>query len=147
MTHIREQIRDRIATLVTGLPSTGANVFAMRRYALDDSKLPCILIYTNNEQSNIATIGLKTGLYNLEVMIEVITKSSSSTISDELDQICANVEAAIGADFQLNGLAKSCILTSTDISIAVDGENPLSSANMKYNVQYVALINSVETAR
>lgn len=147
MSHVRQQIRNRIATILTGLPSTGNNVYKMRRYALDDAKLPAILIYTMDESSSLITIGTRTMMRTINVAVEVIAKGASTTIQDTIDGLCVNIEQAVGNDFQLNGLAKSTILTSTEIDISVDGENPISSARLTFAVQYITAINSVESAR
>lgn len=147
MSHVRQQIRDRLATLVTGLTTTGANVYKMRRYALDDSKLPAVLVYTMDESSSLITIGSRTLRRNINVSVEIIVKGLSTTISNTLDTACVEVEEAIAADFTLNGLAKSCILTATEIDVIVEGENTLSTAKMNYAVEYITLITDVETAR
>lgn len=147
MAHVRQQIRDRIATLVTGLPTTGANVYKMRRYALDDSKLPAICVYTSDETSSLITIGSRTLRRVINVMVEVFIKGSSTAVSDTLDGICVSAEEAIAADFTLNGLAKSCVLTGTEININVEGEQSIASAQLVYSVEYVTSITDVETAR
>lgn len=147
MSHVRQQIRDRIATLVTGLPTTGNNVYKMRRYALDDSKLPAILVYTMDESSSLITIGNRTINRTINVSVEILASGSSSTIQDTIDTLCVNVEEAIGNDYQLNGLAKSCILTSTEVDIVTDGEKPISSARLVFACEYITAINDVETAR
>lgn len=147
MSHVRKQIRDRIATLVTGLPTTGANVYKMRRYALDDSKLPAICVYTTDESSSLITVGARTLRRVINVMVEIYAKGSSVTISDTIDGICVSAEEAIAADFALNGLAKSCILTSTETDVNVEGENGIGTARLVYAVEYVTSIGDVETAR
>ena len=147
MAHVRQQIRDRVATLVTGLPTTGANVYKMRRYALDDSKLPAICVYTTDETSGLITIGSRTLRRVINVMVEVFIKGTSTTVSDTLDGICVSAEEAIAADFSLNGLAKSCVLTGTEIDINVEGERSVASAQLVYSVEYVTSITDVETAR
>lgn len=146
MAHVRQQIRDRLVTLLTGLPLVGANVFPMRRYALDHKKLPAILVYTMDESSSLITIGSRTLTRTINVAVETIVKSNND-VSDIVDNICASIEAVIGDDFSLNGLAKSCILTETQIDIAVDGENPISSARMTFAVTYVTSVNDAEIAR
>jgi hypothetical protein len=145
--HVRQQIRDRVATLVTGLPTTGANVYKMRRFALDDSKIPAICVYTMDESSNLITVGSRTLGRTVNVAADIIIKGSSATISDTLDDICVSAEEAIAADFHLNGLAKSCILTDTNITINVEGERSVASARLVYTVDYVTSISDVETAR
>ena len=147
MSHVRQQIRDRVATLVTGLPTTGANVYKMRRYALDDAKLPAICVYTMDESSSLITIGTRTLRRVINVAIDIMIKGASTTVSDSLDTICVSAEEAIAGDFTLNGLAKSCILTSTEIDINVEGEKSIASARLVYAVEYITSITDVETAR
>ena len=38
MTHVRQQIREQVVTLCTGLTTTGARVFDTRLYNLDPSE-------------------------------------------------------------------------------------------------------------
>ena len=147
MSHVRQQIRDRIATILTGLPTVGNTVFKMRRYALDDSKLPAILVYTMDEGSALMTIGNRTLNRTINCAVHILCTGTSTTIQNTIDSLCVSVEQAIGNDFQLNGLAKSCILTSTEVDIVTDGEKPISSARLVYAVNYITAINSVETAR
>lgn len=147
MAHVRQQIRDRIATLVTGLTTTGASVYKMRRYALDDAKLPALCVYTMDESSNLITVGTRTLRRVINVAVQAFVKGGSTAVSDTIDTICTEVEEAIAADFTLNGLAKSCILTSTEIDINVEGEKSIATASLVYSVEYITLINDVETAR
>lgn len=147
MSHVRQQIRDRIATLVTGLPVTGASVYKMRRYALDDAKLPAICVYTTDESSSLITIGSRTLRRVINVMVDIAVTGASTAVSDSLDSICVSAEEAIAADFSLNGLAKSCILTSTEIDVNVEGEKSFATAQLVYAVEYVTSITDVETAR
>lgn len=147
MSHVRQQIRDRVATVVTGLPTTGSNVYKTRRYALDDSKLPAICVYTMDESSSLITIGSRTLRRVINVVIDIVIKGSSTTVSDTLDGICVSAEEALAADFTLNGLAKSSVLTSTEIDVNVEGEKSIASARLVYAVEYVTSITDVETAR
>lgn len=147
MAHVRKQIRDRVAALVTGLPTTGANVYKMRRYALDDAKLPAICVYTMDESSSLITIGSRTLNRTINVAVQAFAVGSSTTISDTIDAICVEVEEAIAADFQLNGLAKSCVLTESQIDISVEGEKSVGNVSLIYSVDYVTSITDVETAR
>lgn len=147
MSHVRQQIRDRIATILTGLSGTGANVYKMRRYPLDDSKLPAIAIYTMDETSNLITIGARTNRRVVNVGVEIAAKGLSTTISDTIDSYCVNVEEAIGNDFTLNGLAKSCLLTNTTIDVNVEGEKAVCTARLVFAAEYITSITDVETAR
>jgi hypothetical protein len=147
MAHVRQQIRDRVATLVTGLPTVGNNVYKMRKYALDDAKLPAICVYTMDESSSLITIGSRTLNRTVNVAVQIFLRGTSTAVSDAIDAICVAVEEAIAADFTLNGLAKSCILGDTQIDINVEGERSIGNASLVYTVEYVTSIGDVETAR
>jgi hypothetical protein len=147
MTHVRKQIRDAIATTVTGLATTGASVYKMRRWALDDSKLPALCVYTGDESSSLITVGSRTLRRVINVVVEGYCKGSSTTVADTIDAICVEVEEAIAANFTLGGLAKATILTSTEVDINAQVESAIASVRLVYAVEYVTAIGDVETAR
>lgn len=147
MSHINNQIRDRIATIIGALPFFSGRVHKMRSYALDDEKLPAAIIYTNSQSNSLATIGTKTSMGSLELYVEIFIKGSSSTIINQIDDACVLIEDAIGSDFQLSGLVKSCILSQSDVDINVEGEKPVANARLSYAVQYVTLLSDLETPR
>lgn len=145
MAHIHNQIRDRVATLVGAVPTFSGRVYKMRSFAIDSNKLPAAVVYTNRASSELITIGFKTLRGFLEVIIDLHIVGSSATIANSIDDASALVEDAIGADFTLNGLAKSCVLNSVAISISVEGEKPVASARLSYGVEYVTVISDLET--
>ena len=49
MAHIRQSIRDNAVTAITGLSTTGSNVFRSRVYPLGTNKLPALCVYTDSE--------------------------------------------------------------------------------------------------
>lgn len=147
MSHINNQIRDRIATIIGELPFFSGRVYKMRSYALDDAKLPAAVVYTNKQNSALATIGTKTLMASLEVNVEIFIKGSSATIINQIDDACVLIEDAIGYDFQLAGLAKSCILSQSDVDVSVEGEKPVANARLSYDVQYVTALADLENAR
>lgn len=147
MAHINNQIRDQMATIIGALGFFTGRVYKMRSYALDDEKLPAAVIYTNTQNSSLATIGTKTSIGSLEVSVEIFIKGSSSTIVNQIDNACVLIEDAIGSDFQLSGLVKSCILSQSEVDINVEGEKPVANARLSYAVQYVTLLSDLETPR
>ena len=96
--HVRQQIRERIGTTLTGLTTTGSNVFQSRVYPLEDSNLPALLIYTKVEESMPIDIGAaRTMERNLTVNIEGYVKANSN-FDDTIDTICKEVETAMASD-------------------------------------------------
>ena len=47
MAHVKQSIRDNAVTAVTGLSTTGSNVFRSRVYPLGTNKLPALCVYSN----------------------------------------------------------------------------------------------------
>ena len=147
MAHMNQQIRDRVADIVGALPFFSGRVYKMRSYALDEAKLPAAVVYTNSQSSSLVSIGFRTLQGSLNLTVDIHIKGSSATIVNQIDDACVLIEDAIGSDFSLNGLVKSCVLTETDVDINVEGEKPTASARLSYVAEYVTSIADVETPR
>ena len=134
--HIRQQLRERAGTVLTGLTTTGSNVFETRIYPLENTNLPALVIYTKNETSEPIVISTNRLMSReLELIVEVYVKQTSN-FDDQVDKICKEVEVAISADTSLNGLAKDCFLQSTEIEYNTEGEQPLSYAVLTFLTNY-----------
>ena len=122
MTHIRQQIRDRIIADVTGLTTTGANVYDSKLYNILQGELPALAVYTQNETSEISTIAPNVTLdRELEVIIECYAEANQN-IENTLDTIAGEVENSLGTDLTLNNLCITQFLSSTDIDFTSEGE-------------------------
>ncbi len=130
--HARQQIRDKLIAILTGLTTTGANVFGSRIYNHDS--LPSIAIYTQNEE-----LGEESGtrqLRLLNVVVEVRVTAVSG-FDDTLDTISAEIETAIFAsDTTLQGLCKDFDFEGLEIEYSGDGEQPIALMNMRFVALY-----------
>ena len=132
MSHARQQIREAIATLVTGLTTTGSNVFRSRVYRLQASELPALLVYTNSE--TVERSHMTTGLVReLTLRVEGIAKALAN-IDDTLDTIGAEVEAALGG--QEPAGVEDLVLQSADVTITGEGEQQVGAIVMDFLVRY-----------
>tara|TARA_R110000772_G_scaffold179249_1_gene290648 strand:- start:353 stop:796 length:444 start_codon:yes stop_codon:yes gene_type:complete len=137
MAHIRQQIRDRVIADVTGLATTGANVYDSKLYTFTQGELPALAVYTQNETSEISTIAPAVTLdRELEVIIECYAEANAN-IENTLDTIASEVENSLGTDLNLNNLAITQFLSSTDIDFTSEGEKPLGICKLTYNVRYM----------
>ncbi len=138
MAHLRKQIRDRITTTLTGLTTTGSNVYQTRIYPLSETKLPGIAIYTASHSFDPLSINPPRTLMNeLDVSIEIYTKGSNS--DDTMDTICEEIEAALYADSDLNGLAQNVYQTGIDIEYSGEGDQPVTLGRMTVRVEYTSV--------
>tara|TARA_B100000579_G_scaffold297627_1_gene247670 strand:+ start:4624 stop:5064 length:441 start_codon:yes stop_codon:yes gene_type:complete len=143
--HLRQSIRERIATVVTGLSTTGSNVFQTRIYPIESGTLPCLLIYTTSEESEIDQMASpRPMIRSLNVVIQGVV--SATQPDDTLDLISKEVEIAMANDVTINSLANNSFLSSTEIEINSDGAKPVGILMLNYTVEYRNLDNNPETA-
>ena len=145
MAHIRQQIRDRVIADVTGLATTGSNVHDTRLYNFTQGNLPALVVYTQNETSEISTISPTVTLdRELEVIIECYAEANQN-IENTLDTIASEVENSLGSDLTLNNLCITQFLSSTDIDFTSEGEKPLGICKLTYNVRYMNSVTNSTT--
>ena len=136
MSHVRQQIRERIATNVTGLSTTSSRVFQSRVYNLQATELPGLLVYTTSEQSERDSFISSNGLNRVvDVVVEGYAKAASN-LDDSLDTISAEVEVALAADPTCDGLSKDLALASTEIEYTGEGDQPIGLVRMTFSVVY-----------
>ena len=145
MAHVRKTIRDNIISTLTGLTTTGSNVFGTRFYPLADPKLPCLCIYTNSETSEVATITVpRTKMRTLQVLVEAYVKANDD-LDDALDAISVEIEEALGNNLTLSGSAKDLNVSAFDASYASEGDQPVGVGRFTIDVIYSTIENNVET--
>lgn len=144
MAHVRKLIRDNIKTTLTGLTTTGSNVFASRVYPIQSARMPGLCIYTSSEQIEALTIKPPRGLIrSLEVSVEAYIENALP--DDVLDTISAEIEAAMAADITRGGNAKDTKLTSFEADFAGEGEKPVVVGRFIYEILYSTTEADAET--
>ena len=134
--HIRQQIREQVGSTLTGLTTTGSNVFQTRVYPLENTNLPALVIYTKSETSEPLVISANRIMSReLQLIIEIYVKQTSN-FDDEVDKICKEVEIALSGDTTINGLAKDSFIQSTEIEYNTEGEKPLSYGILTFLTNY-----------
>jgi hypothetical protein len=146
MAHVRQQIRERAATTLGSLTTTGSRVYQSRIYPLGSNNLPGLLIYTKSEDSQPETMGTtRTLLRNLSLVVEGYVKQVSN-FDDKVDLICSEVETAMSGDITLNNLAKNSYLESTEINYNEEGDQPLGTCVLTYMVEYMTAEDDPDSA-
>jgi len=140
MPHARTTIRDAVVSLLTGLSTTGENVYPSRVFRLDRNDLPCLTIHTREDvvtHSNVIGIGNSRSQERaLSLKVVAHEDGDVETAEDTIDQICLEVEQAMVADKTLGGLIKELELTRTDNQIDANGEKPVVEATLSYTLMY-----------
>lgn len=146
MTHARTQIRNAVTSALTGLATTGSNVFQSHVYPIGEDQLPGLTVHTVQETQELvsrSSNGTKVKrVMNLAVSAYVKDGSGYDTT---VDSILVEVEEALQGDATLQGLVK--FITPRDLSIdfSGDGDAPVGIASQTFEVEYHTLIDDVET--
>jgi len=147
MAHVRKQIRDRVEIILkTGVTLAQQRVYASRIYPLTGPQLPAVAVYTPSEGSGLQTMGTRTLARDISLNVDAYVRVTD-TFDDDIDALCVQIEETIAADYNLNGLVKDTILTSTEIDFDGEAEKPVGVARLTYTIRYVTTIGDVETAR
>lgn len=145
MSHVRKQIRDALATALTGLTTTGSNVFKGRFYSLQEAKLPALLIYTSSETAEVRVMGTPRNSDRLlTATIEGYVRSKS-TVEDSLDQIALEVEEALASE-TLGGLIRDIEYNGFELDANADPDQTVAVIRLTFSIEYTVAENDVETA-
>lgn len=137
--HVRQQLRDQIAAILTGLTTTGSKVFKSRAYPIQEIDLPCLLVKTENERVDYLTINPPAQQErNITITVEAVARANSN-LDDMLDKICKEVEIAIENAVTIS---KDIQLAGTNIDTSVVGSQPVGMATMIYRMKVYTLSNA-----
>ncbi len=146
MAHVRQTIRERIVTDITGLATTGTKVFDTRIYPLTSAELPALIVYARDEDIEYEDLKPnRTQRRDLSIVIEAHAKATIN-LEDTFDTIAKEVEEAISGDLTINGNAKDVRLDSIDTDFNSDGQSKAGVMTITYIISYFVKENDVETA-
>ncbi len=139
--HVRQQLRESVGAVLTGLTTTGARVYQSRVYPFQTTDLPCLVITTDGDA--VEYLVLKhpgQQQRDTQVRIEAYAKATSN-LDDTLDTICKEVEIALA-----NSDIKNILLKGTQIDMEVLGDQPVGKATLIYNKVLHTVSNAPDSA-
>ncbi len=135
MTHARTEIREAVVARLTGLPTTGARVYAGRTRPLEARHQPTLLVYTVNEQSGRAIEGNPASLGRTLTLLVEGRVSHNAVPDDLLDVIASEVEAML-RDCEDDLGVLDIMLQSTAIEVSTDGDRHIGEINLVFAIRY-----------
>ena len=144
--HLRRQIRERVATMLAGLSTTGNNVFQSHVYPLENSELPALCIYTQDEEIEVDATGDPRVCHSTMTLIVDGYAQTSSNLDDQLDQIGKEVQVAMAGDVDIKNLVKDSYLSSVNISYSGESTSPIGVIRHNYSVLYRYAENAPDVA-
>lgn len=133
--HARTQIRIKIIEALRS-KFTRVSVLESRRLPLSVGEFPCVLVYTDQEISEIQNETPRITKNILDLVIEMGLANSGS-LERELDDLCYGVESVL-SEMDLGNLGISRIaLKSTRMEASTQSENLIGIAKMTFEVIYL----------
>lgn len=147
MAHVRAQIRAKLVAVLSGLATTGANVYANRKELVPASNLPAVFIMNDNDEIKARAIGSQAAPHARNEMSTVMMKiqaaaKATAGLDDTLDEICLEVQKAISADIFLGGLTVDARLMSTVFELDALGETQAGLADMIWEFDFWSANNA-----
>jgi hypothetical protein len=138
MTHRRQTILENVQTLVTGLATTGTNVFRSRLDPSEETDLPCLIVRFQagqTESVQIATVMAPRHQYRTCSVEVVGYAQDDGDLDATLNQISLEVEQALAMP-AASGAWTILTLMSVEIGLTGDGETPLGKVSLMYQAEY-----------
>tara|TARA_Y100000114_G_scaffold52740_1_gene48144 strand:+ start:446 stop:868 length:423 start_codon:yes stop_codon:yes gene_type:complete len=134
----RTSIRNNVVTALTGLTTTGSNVFRSRVYPIAEGKLPGICIFTATDESEYATTNPpRTLVHLLTLTVEAYVKANVN-YDATLDTIQSEIETALAADITRGGHALDTRVTSFVSNFSDEGDQPIAYGEITVEIDYTS---------
>lgn len=142
MKHVRQKIREAVATALDGLSPT---IYRSRVYPV--VTLPAISIYANGERSESENKVINTPrryTRRLSLVVEVVVEAVTG-FDNLVDDYCAQIESAMADDVTLSGYAVDSEMSGT-VLMMDGGDTPTAKASITYDIWYRTTGADAETA-
>jgi hypothetical protein len=140
VTHARQQIREAVATALTGLTTTSTRVYQSRMRPASDSMVPCLLITCDSEQIEQT---VQSRQYRLMTLIVQGIAKGTTTLDDTLDTIAAEVETALQAAGSLGGkVPGGLVLQRHQVEFDDSLDKPVGVIVMEFSAGYFTTAGS-----
>lgn len=145
MAHGVAQIHAALVAALTGLATTGANVFDDELTAIPEASLPALRVLDDGREAiEYATQKPpRTQERSVEFTARALVKAANA--KGTLNAILAEVEAAAYANRTLGGLARDLRISGVDKSYSDEADTRVGSADIGIVVDWVAVEGSPQT--
>lgn len=136
--HAREQILQAVVGKLTGLPTTGANVFLGRVSDLAANELPAILVRSGSESVAPLTLAAPRQLERrLTVLVGAVVRVADG-LDTALNAIASEIEPALAMPNPLSGLNVAAVtLRGLAAPRMEQGQQPVADITMQYEITYI----------
>ena len=145
MSHVRQQLRDALITVLTGLTTTGSRVSTAHVYPLGTGETPALAVNTVAETATPLTIH-PNGLVERDVVVEIEGFArGTSGLAALLDTIASEVETALGSSVTVSGHLVPLNYTGAQIDFSGEIDQPVGRISIRYSAVLFTAANAPDT--
>lgn len=134
MVHVRQELRDAVTAMLTGLPSLGSRVKQNRATPLAKASPISLAVRTPSEISADDTMGGGQQRH-LTVRCDLTAKGSDEqAVADALDAAAVEIEKAFAADQTIGSRAESYQYRGATMVILDEGEKLLGTLSLAFEL-------------
>lgn len=137
--HERTDVRNAVAQALLGKTLAGERVYASRVRPYLESELPCIAVFTEDEQWNLVAEAPREYEVTADLRIIAIVRGADG-YEAQLDRLTLEIERVIEADETISGTANRTLLSRTEIEADADGNQVIAKRSLVYQVSYLVEI-------
>src|SRR3990167_8668209 len=151
MTHVRQQIREAVATLLKVSPSTWGPVFETR-IPTSRAVMPFLMVFADGESVDSISVN-SPGVYFRDLNIVVAGRlklpgnNDTETVEDRMDALASEVETKLSFSALLSTMTqlKGIRLASTEMVVVIDDQDSPQYAEV--TLAFVARYVTAESAQ
>lgn len=139
--HIRKQLRDALATRLTGLTTTGSRVHGHRVDPLQLSALPALVVRCEGDDATIVSVHAPALQERVIRVIVAGYAAAGSVPEDTLDQIGKEVEVALATALTVAGESVLLSYVRSELSYEA-GEQVAGQIEIEYSARVFTAANA-----
>lgn len=140
--HVRQQLREAVATACTGLVTTGTRVFQNRVRPLAAADLPGLVITTPGDAATVASVHNPPLLERVTQVVVAGYAAATADVDDTLDQIAKEVETALAAGVVLGSKTVDLVYTGGEIDFDGEADKPRGRIELRFTATLFTAANA-----
>lgn len=134
MAHVRTQLRHAVVALVTGLPTTGANVVTDHPEPFDPGAGELPSLYVKVDDVADPSAALDRDFQGREMQIAIEARGRATTgLADLMDAIAVEVESALPPTITVSGKQVDLTYLGTEFDESAEGDKPTKLMSIRYS--------------
>ena len=138
--HKRKIIRNLFVEFLLGKTDAGDRVYNSITFPTQESKLPAIIVYSEDETGEIFNTAPRDYLRKVRIITEIKAQANETELADTLDDIAEQIETIIFKKDDYDELQLEDIVLSESNMIFDLGKRPMGACKIVWTVSYITQI-------